>query len=120
MSCFWDGLRKVFNPKVNNSDFITYLKNKSTTTMINIIWQGEKLSEQLIKSNREHIKDFDIKSVNKGYDCSSCDPFLILVAQIYECTIHLDYNKHQVVYLNPKFPKTIKKFGNNRGHFWTK
>ena len=93
MTCFWDALRTKLHikRKMNNSKFIDYLKesNKEQTA---VLWNNSKLSKKQFEENYEHIKDFDKNTIRNGYDCSICDPFLILICDIYSVNIIHNYN----------------------------
>ena len=87
-------------------------------------WNGEELGEQLLKENYEHIKDFienngkDLNSIiNSGYLCSVCDPFLILICQLFRLEIHHKYLDNTMIYKNTINCRRIIRFKSNRGHF---
>jgi hypothetical protein len=99
MTCFWDSLRAKLHikKKMNNSKFIDYLKkvNKKQTS---VLWNNSKLTQKQFEENYEHIKDFDKNTIHNGYDCSICDPFLILICDIYNVNIIHNYNGHKMIY----------------------
>ena len=81
MTCFWDALRQQLNFNKDNYSFIEFLKNKNNKNN-NVTWNNEKLTKKQIEENYEHIRDFEIKSIHKGYDCSVCD-YMQLYVQLY-------------------------------------
>ena len=91
MTCFWNAIISSLNDedkKILNVDgkifpkrMVEILKSKNKKTN-NVTWNNEKLKEQQIKENIEHIKELDVNKINRGYLCSTCDPFLILLAEI--------------------------------------
>ena len=115
MTCFWDALRSKLNIKKKNKDFIGYLKecNKKETS---VLWNNSKLIKKQFEENFEHIKNFDINSINNGYDCSICDPFLILICDIYNVNIIHNYNGYTMKYIKGDKCKNLK-FKSNTGHF---
>lgn len=130
MTCVWKGLinglhknnllkRIYFQNKPSPQEFVICLQKYSIKTY-NVTWNGENLSDQLLDENFKRIHEFNINFINNGYDCSSCDPYLLLVCQIFR--IHIDhyFNKNLIKY-RYKFPiketKTLT-FYSNTGHFW--
>ena len=45
------------------------------------------------------IKDFNENNINQGYDCSSCDPFMILLCELLKININYDYNGNNIQYM---------------------
>ena len=121
MTCFWDALRSKLKLDMDNHAFITHLKSNNNKNN-NILWNDTKLTDKQIEENFEHVKDFDINSISNGYDCSICDPFLILVCNLYNANINHNYNGHVMKYVNSESNngqnKPTYEFGSNRGHFW--
>ncbi len=115
MTCLWDALRNKLQVKENNKDFILYLK-KSNKMNNSILWNNEKLSVKQLEENFEHIQNFDETKIGDGYDCSTCDPFLILICEIYDVNIHHNYNGHIMKYVKGEQCK-ILNFNSNSGHF---
>lgn len=125
MTCFWDGIlhhlkdddfQKVFQiNKPSNKDFVKLLKNNNRKTK-NIKWNGETLSVKQLEENFIHIKDFNENSINKGYLCSICDPFLILISEIFILNINHNYCGNIMKYTNNQGTK-ILNFKSNKGHF---
>jgi hypothetical protein len=129
MTCFWDGiLKRISFNKINNvldakkrcnvQQFINLLKKNARKTT-NVKWQGNKLSEKELVENLEHIKTFDVSTIRHGYDCSGCDPFLLLICELFKVNIIHTYCKHKIKYeyISNEKINTIR-FQSNRGHFW--
>ena len=77
----------------------------------------ERITSKSMNENREHILSFDSTTINRGYDCSTCDPFLLLISELFEVDISHDYNGNIISY------KSILnntgrcfKFKSDRGH----
>jgi len=126
MTCFWDGiLRNInqddfnllnINKNNNNKEFILLLK-KNNKLCKNVKWQSENINEQLLKENYEMIKNFNENNINQGYDCSSCDPFIILLSELFKINIHHNFNGVLVKYSHNNPRKTIN-FKSNKSHFY--
>ena len=130
MSCFWDAiLNKIkiddFN-KLNYSgnpgpkEFADLLKKQNRITE-NVLWNSQLLTKQQCKENYEHIQNYQSSQVNQGYDCSICDPFLILICELLNININHTYLGNKIDYTNKK-----NVFNNNytiniqsdKGHMW--
>ena len=126
MTCFWDGiLRNInqedfnllnINKNNNNKEFILLLK-KNNKLCKNVQWQSENINEQLLKENYEMIKNFNENNINQGYDCSSCDPFIILLSELFKINIHHNFNGVIIKYTYNNPRKTIN-FKSNKSHFY--
>lgn len=125
MSCFWDGLiRKLdtydftileLNKKPNAQEFAIHLK-KQNKICNNIQWNTESLSDQFLKESYQAVEEYDPAKVNNGYDCSTCDPFLLLLCTVLNISITHNYNGHTIIYSNETSRKTIK-CSSNTSHF---
>lgn len=116
MTCFWDGIRSKLNINSNNSDFISDLKYKNNKRH-EIKWNNIEFTKKQLEENYQHIKDFDEKNISNGYDCSVCDPFLILICDLYNISINHNFNGFIMNYQNKNASKTVNFFSNS-GHFW--
>ena len=116
MTCFWDGIRSKLNINVDNISLIRELKDKNQK-ITNIYWNNSQLTSQQADENYIHIKDFNENNIYNGYDCSVCDPFLILISILYNVNVIHNYNGHNMHYNNPLASRSIH-FGSDRGHFW--
>ena len=131
MSCFWDSiLSKIkyedylkilnFNGKPSPKEFIELLKSKNKKTE-NIIWNTKILSEKQYDENYIHIKEYNSSKINQGYDCSICDPFLLLITELFQINIiHIFMNQkieycHKENIFNNNY--TIQ-LTSNRNHMW--
>lgn len=126
MTCFWDGILKglsnedfnrVFNiNKPNNRGLVKLLIDNNSKETKNITWNGDIFTNKQIEENYEHIKNFDINSIKKGYLCSVCDPFLILISKLFNVNINHRYCGHLMKYRITNPIKTLN-FSSNTGHF---
>ena len=126
MTCFWDGIIRSLtqedlqllnsNKNINNKDFILLLK-KNNKICNNVKWQEENLNEQLLKENYEMVKNFNENNISQGYDCSSCDPIMILLSELFNITIHHNFNGNNIKYTHMESRKIIN-YKSNRSHFY--
>ena len=125
MTCFWDGIlhhlkdedfQRVFQiNKPTNKNFVKILKSNLRKTK-NIIWNGETLTDKQLEENYEHIKDFNADSIHGGYLCSTCEPFLFLVCELFKMNINHNYCGHMMSYKVNNSIRTLN-FKSNSGHF---
>jgi hypothetical protein len=128
MTCFWDGIiteltKKVFRHKflikrvITPIELIKILKEHVVKT-VNIKWNNEKLKKKEIIENYEMIQHFNEKTINNGYLCSACEPFLLLICELFNVDIEHKYNGNNIFYKNIKNNNLIKlKFKSNSSHF---
>ncbi len=133
MTCFWDGLisalgeeriKNVLNYKItkkkknNVKKFIQALKKKNIKT-VNVLWNDEKISSKLLGENMVAINSLNIEAIGHGYLCSCCEPFLFLIAQLFDVNIKHEYFKTTIKYTNVKAHKSsVIKFKSDDKHFW--
>ena len=124
MTCFWDGIMKqldnsdfelLSSQKEKNKHFILLLK-KNNKLVNDVKWNGKYLKEQEQKEHFEAIKDYDENKINRGYLCSTCDSFLLLISSLFRVNIHHRYMKTIIKYSVDKSRKTLH-FKSNRNHF---
>lgn len=130
MSCFWDGLIEVLGPKRINSlskdnkeidpkKFIILLKKHAIKTN-DVLWRGKELSEKELEENYEMIQKIEQNKVNFGYLCSSCDPYLLLICQLFQVNITHNFCgakiKYQYKSSNNYVPTLFVESNDN--HFW--
>ena len=128
MTCFWDGIissLKMDDLKILGLEqrpspkLLAYSLKKNNRKTNSITWENMKLSENQLAENHIHISDYISESVNKGYLCSICDPFLCLLCELLECNITHFYLNNPMRYKYPGSIRTIE-FKSDRGHFWKK
>jgi len=134
MTCFWNGILDGLNfdiilndipniLKQNNrinkdpSKLVNYLKENNKIT-INILVQNQELKEKEKEENYEHIKSFDNHSIHQGYLCSTSDPFLILVCELFEININHLYCGVNIKYTNKNKSRCTIFLGSDRGHLY--
>ena len=125
MTCFWDGILKSLNNndfqekfncnKPNREKLIDLFKTHNCPTLVK--WQNNKLTVNELRENFDHIKTFDKKTIYNGYLCSTCDPFLLLLAELLQVDITHHYMNNIITYTVYK-PRRKLTFHSNKGHFW--
>lgn len=126
MTCFWDGILQALDhsdfqifgisSKPSNNGLINILKqyNRRTTGMK---WNNQYLTDQQIKENFEAIQSYNQNTMFNGYFCSTFDPFLFLVSDLFKCKIQHNYINNIMMYEPPVYNKVLI-FKSDRGHFW--
>lgn len=124
--CFWIGLlSKLSNidfqyafkiNKPNIDKFINILQENNTNTEF-VLWQNELLSSNELKENFIHVKEFNKNTINQGYLCSSCDPFLLLITYLFHIELVHQYCGHSIIYTVKNPRKTVNYYSNSH-HFW--
>lgn len=121
MTCVWVGIlagleNKMFPNGVKPTplNFVKFLKEHNIRTKHVIVCSDQmasgsddilpdfmkdgKLSESQIEENFESIKEFDPNTIDDGYYCSTCDPFLILICEIFKINILHNYCGNMIKY----------------------
>lgn len=128
MTCFWVGIlhslslseyqlaKSEYIPINNPLKLVTLLKtNNQLTNSIKI--NDRSLSDQELTENHNAINEYNISNICDGYFCSTSDPFLCLVSQIFEINITHKFNDCDIRYTNDK-SKKIVYYQSNNDHFW--
>jgi hypothetical protein len=98
MSCVWKGLISALKINITPLQFVKDLQYRNILTL-NVRWNGEQLSQQVLKENMRNIATLTVKDVIDGYNTSGCDAALLLVSQIYNVNIIHNYNGHKIYYI---------------------
>lgn len=117
MTCVWDGLIKALKLKYRPIDLMNHVKTNNRETK-NVVWNDIELTEKQYTENMERIKELNPATIGHGYDCSSFDPLLFLIAELYDTTIVHNYIRTQITYKNKKFPDKKIIVHSNERHFW--
>ena len=97
MSCVYDCLIREFKMKRTTPEKLLKSLKKNNRLTRNVLWNNEPLSEKELEDNFERIKNIEDTD---GYDCSTCDPILFLMAEIHNLSITHDYNGALIKYTN--------------------
>ena len=124
MTCVWDALAKKipFDTKKNKKKnisidklFHTLKENNKLTT--DILCNNQELTQKQLQEGFERINSLKFSKINNGYDCSTCDPLLMLVAQNYNISIIHHFMDVKIVYKNKNFPNKVIYFSSSYNHF---
>ena len=135
MTCFWDGIISALKisdfqqiglqQRPNAAQFCSALKRHNVRST-RVKWNGEILTCQFMDECYEARRNLNVSAIRNGYDCSTCDPFLILCVELFQVNIRHDYLG---IRMNYEFtgnrvatvePNRTLHFGSNRGHFYKK
>ena len=126
MTCFWDHILKSLNKEdlqmiglnypTTNTSFIDSLQ-KNNKLCENVVWQNKSFKKQLLEENLIMIKGFNSQKINKGYDCSTCDPFLILLSELLKVDIDHLYQDNLIQY-RVKDSRKLLNFKSTSSHFY--
>jgi hypothetical protein len=130
MTCFWKGIqqslekndfetltKKIIPRQPTIKELILFLKASNIKTN-NVIWNQTKLSDMELQENFHAVKVFNINNINNGYACSTCDPFLLLICEIFSININHCFLNKVMKYENKKLVRKTITFKSNYGHFW--
>ncbi len=130
MTCFWDGIISKLGHALNSAgykmssaipSFINALQRVVTEVpKVDVDWNGQPISQKHWEECIEWIVDYNVDKISSGHDCSTCDPFLILLCQMLHCNITHNYHGYSVNYTysgNVRCNLLIT-FNSDAGHFW--
>lgn len=122
MSCVWRGilegllLNKLVPPNMMIDKFVEHIKGNNKRVQC-ISWNDTIIKEKEAEENFQRIEE--VSRINKGYDCSTSDPLLFLVCDLYQINIIHSFCGIKIYYRQTiNEPKTTLCFASNAGHFW--
>lgn len=118
--CFWigiiNGLVKIGKlVKITPDQFLKILKTFNSRNT-KVLWNNEKLNRKQMDENVQRIKE--INQTSNGYDCSSCDPVLLLICQMYKVNINHYFDGTKIQYKPIKETYAVINCESNKSHFW--
>jgi hypothetical protein len=121
MTCFWNAVlhgipKELYEDQIHHNpmSLVMYLKARNRKTdEIKIC--GQLLNEQRKEENVEAIRCFDQNSIYHGYFCSTEDPFLFLIAEVFQISIYHTFLGKMFDYVHPH-PKLKLFIHSNHGH----
>lgn len=119
MTCVWDGIISSLGLKFSPQEFAIYIKKNNMKTP-NITWNGEKLTEKQLDENYERIEEIKVLKIKNGYYCSSFDPLIFLICELFKTSVIHNYDGYKIYYTNINHPKKTLLFFSDEGHFWSK
>ena len=78
----------------------------------------KKTAGEPVEENVEAIKEYDVNQVQNGYYCSTCDPFLFLLADYLNINIEHNYDGNKMIYMQKNNSRYTIKISSDRGHCW--
>lgn len=127
MTCFWDGILRsldlsdfyfigiTYKPLTARQLCIFFIKHNSITSDVRC--NGNPLTISQLQENFVAVNELDIEKIGDGYLCSTLDPFLCLISQIFRVDIEHDYNGVVITYNIVNSRKTIR-YRSDLNHFW--
>ena len=134
MSCVWDGirdairndytscedlhLRRVFSHKLRSDHLPNFfVLNNQICDKVTV--NDEEITEQFKMECKKTIETLANYPIYTGYLCSTCDPLLLLVCQIFRVHIrHTHFNGVTTIYRHKEKERCVYNFESNRTHFW--
>ena len=134
MTCFWNTIinklknkdliylfnyNSIGNPIVRSvkPDHFAHLLIKNNMKTNNVLWQNNILRNQELKEHLTWIDEYDVKGITNGHLTSVCDPFLLLICELFCVNIKHQYNKNTILYTNKQNSRKTLIFSSNNGHF---
>lgn len=117
MSCVWISLARGLKLKKSPAQLLALLKEKNTPT-VDVVWkkkdkplspeskEGQEeckrwvLSDKAQEEHEQWINEVEISGA--GYICAACDPFLLLVSQVFNVTIIHHYAGNTFIFENTR------------------
>jgi hypothetical protein len=128
MSCFWVGLQakvpRIAEMAKSPDDVLSLLQRKNQLCT-DVTWQGERLSPTALLENFCSVRDYTENGhrTGGGHLTSACDPFLLLVSQVFRCDIDFRFvnTNIQIRYVGADTGTgtgiPIYKFNSSSSHF---
>lgn len=132
-ACFWDGQIKAIQGKRRKEpDFATFLittagprayaesLQKANQQTVGMVIDGQEVSTKMLKENYDAVNIYNLQ-VHNGYDCSTSDPFLALLAHVTQTRVIHHYAGTTIAYEPFACVKARGDlvFQSNRRHFWS-
>lgn len=107
------GVRKA-QAQVHPHLFVEGLKKVNRPTM-GVRWQGGLLTSKELKENKEWIDNYNVAGIQNGHLTSSSDPFMHLVAEVFQVSIRHNYRGHEIRF-DPARPQYVVRVSSSHGH----
>lgn len=126
MTCVWDSIIQsltyeeralIFKNNCHNANSLAIWFKENNRPTKNVIWNKDKLHKNQIKEGIEWINNIDPNQIYNGYDCSICDPLLLLLCELLEIKIEHIYTGFIMFYENIRNNKRTVMFKSDGGHF---
>ncbi|AYV83903.1 MAG: hypothetical protein Hyperionvirus13_46 [Hyperionvirus sp.] len=138
MTCFWRGIIIALGPmRIENvlgyklakrkkkkstyvpDGFVKALMTAGKGVLANdVLFNGAAISEQEKKEYATWIDTYDSTDIENGHLTGLCDPFLLLICQLFQINIEHKAKDGLRTYTNTKAPpKSLIKFKSTKNHF---
>lgn len=128
MTCFWKGILHSLSTtdyqllkseyiSINNPEKLIQLLKTHNQKTTSIKVNGCSLTNKELYENYKAINEYDLLIIHNGYWCSTSDPFLCLISQLFAVNIIHKYNKYDIIYTCENSKKNIY-YQSNSDHFW--
>lgn len=122
-TCFWDSLihqlrtHRLVPSTMNPHEFLALLQTRNTKS-VNVFWQEAQPSEQQMMENLVWVDEYNVDQINDSHLGGACDPFLLLVCELYHVTISDMVLNHRVMYVHRDANEytPILKLNTSQGH----
>ena len=79
---------------------------------------ADAMTEKEKEENMTHINDYNSSTIQNGYLCSICDPFLLLITEIFCIEIIHHYNNNIIYYKHTEIVNYTITIYSNNNHMW--
>jgi hypothetical protein len=126
MTCVWDSIIQsltheernfIFENRPHNANSLAIWMKINNRPTENVLWNKAKLHENQIKEGVKWIDEINPNNVGNGYDCSVCDPLLLLLAELLKIKIEHVYMGNVMFYEHKTCIRRTVTYTNDRGHF---
>jgi hypothetical protein len=123
MTCFWDGLcaalkgAALLDQGTSASELARFLKANNALTP-GVRWNGQPLAGAALEENYLHVAAWDVSTAPDGYDCSSTDPFMMLVCDVFAVDVEHQLGDHVFRYTCGRPAAPVLRFGYSPGHMY--
>lgn len=122
MSCFWIGILNCLRLQTTDEyikGIIKYLKTNNKKT-INILWNNTPLTENNLDENYTSILQLNENDIHNGYLCSTFEPVLFLLCELFHINIVHNYRQTTITYthLDKTVEYSTRNVKSDDHHFW--
>jgi len=98
MTCVWDGLiNKIPGLQYHGPDSLIRALQSVNCRPTDVLWNGTKIRESEMRENLGIVDDYDPHDLHDGHLIGACDPFLLLLAQVFRLEI-----RQEVMSIEPR------------------
>ena len=127
MTCFWDGIMRSLEisdfyyilcdtkPLTARQLAIFLIKHNCVTS--NVLCNGMHLTLSQLQENFVAVNELNEESIDNGYLCSTLDPFLCLLAELFRVEIEHTFNGVCILY-SISNSRRIIRYKSDINHFW--